>query len=260
MTPAPRHGNMAPMCGRYTLTAPIDSMRALFGFDSSPNLAARYNIAPGQDVPAVRLAGDGTRNLVLVRWGLVPSWARDPAIGNRMINARAETVAEKPSFRSAFRRRRCLIPADGFYEWQVVGKGPKQPPKQPWYIRLEGGAPFAFAGLWEHWQGADGSALETCAIVTTDANAVLAPIHHRMPVILPPDAIAAWLDGPPEAAAPLMAPYRGRMEAWPVATRVNKVENDGPALVEPVAPPAAAAPPTGEAAPPRPAPGQLDLF
>ena len=237
------------MCGRYTLTMPIDSMRALFGFDTLPNLAARYNVSPGQDVPAVRSGEAGNRVLVILRWGLVPSWAKDPAIGNRMINARGDTVAEKPSFRNAFRRRRCLLPADGFYEWQPIGKGPKQ----PWYIRLEGGAPFAFAALWEHWQGADGSELETCTIVTTDANEVLTPIHHRMPVILPPAAFETWLSGEASEALSLIAPYEGRMESWPISTAVNKVANDGPDLLEPVET-------TPPSSPGKPAPGQLDLF
>ena len=234
---------MARMCGRYSLTTPVEAIRALFGFDALPNLAPRYNIAPGQDVAAVRVpaSGDG-REFTAFRWGLVPSWAKDPAIGNRMINARAETVAEKPSFRAAFRHRRCLIPADGFYEWQKQDKGPKQ----PYRITLEGGTPFAFAGLWEHWQDPGGDEIETCTIVTTEANDTLTPIHHRMPVILDENAFEAWLAADPKEAGALLQPYRGRIETTPISTLVNKVANDGPEIIEPVAPPGAPGAPGSE--------------
>lgn len=236
------------MCGRYTLTMPIDSMRELFGFDAQPNLAARYNIAPGQDIPAVRINDAGTgRQLAGFNWGLVPSWVKDPATANHMINARGETIAEKPSFRAAFQRRRCLIPANGFYEWKSTGKGIKQ----PYYIQLEGGAPFAFAGIWERWEGGDGDHWETCAVVTTEATEALMPIHHRMPVILPPEAHETWLTGDVKEVGGLMMPYVGPTEAWPVATLVNKVQNDSPELVEQAEPLAPPAPP---------AQSQLDLF
>ena len=232
------------MCGRYTLTTPLDGMRALFGFDAMVNLAPRHNISPGQDVFVVR----GTeRELVALRWGLIPSWAKDPAIGNRMVNARAESGAEKPSFRSAFKRRRCLIPADGFYEWQ----GAKGGPKQPFHIRLEGGALFAFAGLWEHWLDGAGNEIETCAIVTTEATEALATIHHRMPVILDPAGFDTWLGGEAHDAGALMQPYPGGFETWPVSTRVNKVVNDDASLLEPVT-----IDPSVESAAPR----QLDLL
>ena len=238
---------MRRMCGRYTLTMPVDSMRELFGFDASPNLAPRYNVAPGQDIPAVRFSETGKRELAAFNWGLVPAWAKDPAAINRMINARGETIGEKPTFRAAFRRRRCLIPADGFYEWKSASKGVKK----PYYIRLADGKPFAFAGIWEHWEGGDGDEFLTCAIVTTDANNQLLPIHHRMPVILPPAAHETWLVGDTREVGPLIARYSGSMETWPISTLVNKVQNDGPELLErsEVA-----------AAPEKPIATQMDLF
>ncbi|MBE11744.1 MAG: hypothetical protein CMM35_15680 [Rhodospirillaceae bacterium] len=217
------------MCGRYAITMPVDSMRELFGFEAQPNLGARYNVAPTQEIPAVRTAygGEG-RELAALSWGLVPSWSDNPVTANRMINARGETIAEKPSFRSAFKRRRCLIPANGFYEW----KGDRKGPKQPFYIQLEDGLPFAFAGIWERWEGGDGDHWETCAIVTTNANDALRPIHHRMPVILPPESYDNWLTSEPKDASALMIPYMGEIQTWPVATLVNKVVNDGPELLE----------------------------
>jgi putative SOS response-associated peptidase YedK len=219
------------MCGRFSLTTPTEGLRALFGFDELPNLPPRYNIAPTQDVAAVKLAGKEPKpTFTLFRWGLIPSWAKDPAIGSRMINARAETVGEKPAFRAAFRRRRCLIPADGFYEWEQLPGGAKQ----PWRITVEGGDPFAFAGLWEDWLGADGSEVETCTIVTTEAAPAIAGIHHRMPVILDPADFGGWLHGEPAAAHALLRPYRGPLAAYRVSTRVNSVRNDDAALLEPV--------------------------
>ena len=209
------------MCGRFTLRTPPDAVASAAGLRLGPSpLQPRFNIAPSQSVLAFR-AGEA----VHLRWGLVPSWAKDPAIGSRMINARGETVAEKPSFRAAFRQRRCVVPADGFYEWRAVGKG-----KQPYFLRLKGDRPFAFAGLWERWQGADGTTLETCAIVTTTPNALAATIHDRMPLILGPEAIAPWID-PSTASAPFPA---DAMEAFPVSTRVNRPANDDPMLVAPL--------------------------
>ena len=238
---------MSGMCGRYAITMPIDSMRELFGFEARPNLAERYNVAPTQEIPAVRIGYSGQgRELAAFSWGLVPSWAKDPAAANRMINARGETIAEKSSFRSAFKRRRCLIPANGFYEWKGGVKGPKH----PYFIQLEDGVPFAFAGIWERWEGGDGDHWETCAIVTTDANDALRPIHHRMPVILSPENHETWLTAEPKEAAAFMTPYSGEVEAWPVDTLVNKVQNDGPELVA-----------RSKAAPPeKPKPAQMDLF
>jgi len=222
------------MCGRYTLTTPLEGLRAVFLFEESLNLAARYNIAPTQEVPAIRRGSDDDRrHLVLLRWGLIPSWAKEASIGSRMINARAESVAEKPAYRNAFRRRRCLIPADGFYEWQARPSGPKQ----PYLIAPAAGGPFAFAGLWELWTDkADGETVESFTIVTTEANRRLAAIHHRMPVVLAPADHDAWLD-PAAPADALLALLRPAPEetfvATPVSTRVNAVRNDDPSLIEP---------------------------
>jgi putative SOS response-associated peptidase YedK len=178
------------MCGRYTLTTPAPKLAEHFHLHTVPDLAPRYNIAPTQSVAVVRAAALEGRTLTMARWGLVPSWAADPSIGNRLLNARAETVADKPAFRAALRQRRCLIPADGFYEWQPL-PGRK---KLPYHIRLRRGGPFAFAGLWERWPAPDGRPLESCTILTTEANELVRPIHDRMPVILQEEAYAAWLN------------------------------------------------------------------
>lgn len=211
-------------------------MARLFGVAVPDEHAPRYNIAPSQGILAVRAApdgGDGAREAAVLRWGLVPSWAKDPDIGNRMINARAETVAEKPSFRAAFRRRRCLVPATGFYEWRAASG-----PKQPYTIGMADGGPFAMAGLWEHWTEPDGAAVETCAILTTEANELLRPIHARMPVIVAPSDFDLWLDpalAMPELLAPLLRPFdAAAMAAHPVSRHVNNVRNDDPACLEPV--------------------------
>jgi putative SOS response-associated peptidase YedK len=194
------------MCGRYTQMRTWAELLDLYGIAESlspSNFPARYNIAPTQAVPVVRQQqGSGERELVTLRWGLVPSWAKDIAIGARMINARAETLADKPSFRAAFKERRCLIVADGFYEWQARPKGPKQ----PWFITVEDARPFAFAGLWEEWWDAGSTLIETCTIVTTEANAALRPIHARMPAILPPAA---------------STPGSIRRRRWPTARRCS---------------------------------------
>ena len=220
------------MCGRYTLSArrlerAERALHSLF-----PELDPRYNIAPSQDVPIIRESPEGKYELVMARWGLVPRWAKEPKTGYSMINARAETVAEKPAFRDAFRRRRCLIPADGFYEWKQAGTA-----KQPFHIRLKDGGDFAFAGLWERWRG-EGQEIESCSIIVTDANDLLRPIHDRMPVILDPADYAAWLDPEnrdAEALAQLLKPYpAGQMEAVPVSRRVNSPKVDEASLLEPV--------------------------
>ncbi len=213
------------MCGRYAITLPPEAMRDVFGYVEQPNFPPRFNVAPTQPVPIVRKDDDGQRHFVLVRWGLVPSWARE--VGAKpLINARGETVAEKPSFRNSFRRRRCLVPADAFYEWQARKDGPKQ----PYLIRRPDRAPFAFAGVWEHWQTPEGSELESCAIVTTGANATLKPIHHRMPVILDEADWETWLDTSEtrtkEAAALMQPAPDDLLETVPVSTRVNSVAND----------------------------------
>lgn len=214
------------MCGRYTLTSPTEAIVGLFRLSDRPNLPARYNIAPSQDVPAVRLGPDNAPALVLLRWGLVPAWAKEIAIGHRLINARAETVAEKPSFRAAFKQRRCLIPADGFYEWQKPPPGSKAG-KQPYWIALADATPFAFAGLWESWRAPDGATIESCTIVTCPANELVAPIHARMPVIVGPHDHHQWLAAPPADAARLLKPYAAAaMTARPVSTRVNSPAND----------------------------------
>ena len=227
------------MCGRYTQLMTWRELVELYRLtDDLPalNLPARYNVAPTQAVPAVRLE-DGGRRLVRLRWGLVPSWAKDLKIGAQMINARAETVAEKPAFRGAFKARRCLFPASGFYEWQ---KGPAG--KQPFYVTLADG-PMTFAGLWEAWRSPEGETVESCCILTTEANAAIAEIHHRMPVILSPDAFKAWLDPAREAAQlqALLRPYPAdETQARPVSSRVNSVRNDDAACLDAEAEPAAA--------------------
>lgn len=224
------------MCGRYGFADPARLGLLPLGV-TLPPLAPRFNVAPSQPVPLVRQQG-AVRDALLARWGLVPFWADDPAIGHRLVNARSETAAVKPAFRAAFRHRRALMPADLFYEWQVV---PGQKGKQPWCIRLPDGAPFAMAALWEQWtpKGApEAEPLVTCALLTTDPNATMAPIHDRMPVILPPDAWDAWLDPatPGNAAQALLRPYAGAMEAHPVSTLVNNPRHEDPACALPLAP------------------------
>ena len=221
------------MCGRYTLATPVERLAEEFGFEkSSVELPQSYNVAPTQGVAAVLEEG-GVRRLELLGWGLIPPWADDPQIGSRMINARSETAPEKPSFRRAFRERRCLIPADGFYEWQRTNGA-----KQPFYIHMEDGRPFAFAGLWESWgRGGEGE-IRTCTILTTGANAVVGEIHERMPVILAPDAYDVWLDPSSERdeLTGLLAPYpEDEMEAYPVSRFVNSPSNNDPRCVEPAA-------------------------
>lgn len=195
-------------------------------------MAARYNVAPTQDAAVVVAGEDGSRRLASMRWGLVPYWAKDPEIGNRAINARSETVAEKPAFRDSFKRRRCLVAADGFYEWQKVQGG-----KQPYLLRLEGGAPFAFAGLWDRWHGQRGRVLETFTILTTEPNSLVAPIHDRMPVILPALGRGPWLDraSDTEALRALLAPLGAElMEAVPVSDLINSSANDSLECLQPV--------------------------
>ena len=223
------------MCGRFTLRAPASTVADEFKVLDVPPLAPRFNIAPTQPVAAVRLAAEsGQRQLVRLKWGLVPPWAKDPAIGNRLINARAESVAEKPAFRAAFRRRRCLVVADGFYEWQRSGGR-----KQPYFIRLRDDRPFAFAGLWEFWEGPEHSALETCTLITTGPNELMEPIHNRMPVILAPDDYDRWLDPAiqePDALRPLLRPYpTSAMLALPVSPHVNNPRNDDAECIAPAA-------------------------
>jgi putative SOS response-associated peptidase YedK len=231
------------MCGRYAFYTPMEAVVRLFRVSEihAHEIAPRYNIAPTQESPIVRLSpfldagehGAPPRELALARWGLVPFWAKDVKIGNRQINARAETVAQKPAFRAAFRQRRCLVPADGFFEWQKTAAG-----KQPWYIRAVGGQPLALAGLWELWDPPEGGApLASYAIITTNGNAFMQPLHDRMPVVLTAAAQDAWLD--PATPAPelqaLLAPApEDYLEAWPVSRRVNSPFNEEPSLLDPV--------------------------
>jgi putative SOS response-associated peptidase YedK len=218
------------MCGRYMIIATPEALRALFGYAERPNFPPRYNVAPTQPIPIVRLV-DGKRHFALVRWGLLPSWVKDPKKFSLLINARGESVCDKPAFRAAMKRRRCLIPADGFYEWQAGG-----PRKQPYYIRAKSRQPLAFAGLWETWMGPNGEELETATIVTTAANKTLTPIHDRMPAIVPPQAFDLWLDSanvdPKTAEALIVSAPENLLEAYPISTDVNRVANDNPKLLE----------------------------
>jgi putative SOS response-associated peptidase YedK len=218
------------VCGRFTRTRFTHQVAALF--DALADAADRppsYNIAPTQPVAAIRQEDDG-RHLRMLRWGLIPEWADDRSIGARMINARAETVAEKPAFRAAFRKRRCLIVADGFFEWKTEGKH-----KWPHYFRLKAGEPFAFAGLWEHWSKGE-QPVETCTILTTEANSLLRPVHERMPVILRPDDYGRWLH-PKETAAkllPMLVPFSADlMESRAVSKLVNSPKNNVPECIQP---------------------------
>jgi len=220
------------MCGRFTLGATAATLAAQFDLANVPTWTPRYNIAPTQEVLVVlQPSPQANREARLHRWGLIPPWAKDPSIGNRMINARAETVATKPAFRRAFKERRCLLLADGLYEWQRQERR-----KQPFYIRLRDGRPFAFAGLWEHWEGCEGMAIQSCTILTTTSNEVVGRIHDRMPVILNPTDYDRWLDAgiqEPAVLKPLLRPYPAdEMMAYPVSTRVNNPANDSPECVE----------------------------
>lgn len=225
------------MCGRYSLKTPADTLAEHFRLSKVPSLSPRFNIAPSQPIAIIRAhAPQEKRECVLARWGLIPSWAKDPGIGNKMINARAETVAEKPAFREALARSRCLIPADGYYEWQREGRMGQR--KQPFYIRLLDGHLFAFAGLWERWVGPDGTIVESCAILTTEPNESLKNIHDRMPVILAEADYDQWLDPAVRQAQllqPLLRPYPPEdMTAYPVSPRVNDPAHDDDACIAPL--------------------------
>ena len=221
------------MCGRYSLTSPAESVRRLFGYEGRPNLEPRYNIAPTDEAPVVRLVRDGgARELEMMRWGLVPWWADDIKFGAKAINARAETLAVKPAFREAFRERRCLVAADGFYEWRKEGKL-----RRPFRIARRDGEPFAFAGLWERFTPAGGAAIVSFTIITTEANALLRPLHARMPVMLAAGDYGAWLDRGADALAlhALLRPFAdAELTFFEVSPRVNKVANDDPSVIEPV--------------------------
>ncbi|MFC1936234.1 SOS response-associated peptidase [Chloroflexota bacterium] len=223
------------MCGRFTLTVDANTIQQTFPWLTLPDstLTPRYNIAPNQPIAVV--PNDGQNNLDFFIWGLIPSWAKDPKIGSRLINARSETLREKPSFRSAYKRRRCLVIADGFYEWV---KQPGEKSKIPHYIQMESKEPFAFAGLWEIWHAPDGSVLKTANIITTEPNALIAKLHNRMPVILPKGAYQPWLD-PEEADPPSLQhwlkPYPvEEMMHFPVSRTINSPANDSPDCIQPL--------------------------
>lgn len=250
------------MCGRFGMLHTWTDMFESYSLVSPAlNVQPRFNIAPTQPIVAIIESGSGKGNAAtFFQWGLVPSWAKDISIGSKMINARAETVAEKPAFRAAFRRRRCLIPVSGFYEWQAQSVGPKQ----PFWISAADGGLLTFAGLWESWISADGSELQTATIITTTANEALAPIHARMPVILAPDNFGTWLNVSDETdtavALALLRPAAAEITtAWPVSTRVNSVRNDSASLIDPVES-RTAEQPSGDATPIQPAKSQGDLF
>jgi putative SOS response-associated peptidase YedK len=217
------------MCGRFALKNPTKELKQYYNTQNEVEYAARYNIAPTTAVITIHATPDGSRIMEPMRWGLVPSWAKDVSIGNRMINARSDTVDKKPSYRAAFMRRRCVIPASGFYEWHTETR-------EPYYFSPKEGF-LSLAGLWEHWQSPDGSELHTCTIITTDANALVQPIHERMPVILKGDALNLWLDNTQDVTLlkPLLTAYdETKLNAWPISKRVNSPANDSPELMKAV--------------------------
>ena len=256
------------MCGRYVIISTPDAIRAMFGYAELPNFPPRYNVAPTQPIPVVRL-DNGKRSFALMRWGLLPAWVKDPKTFPLLINARGESVLDKPAFRNAMRRRRCLIPTDGFYEWQPG------PPKRPYFVQAKRGAdgtapPLAFAGLYETWTGPNGEEVDTATIITTTANRTLAAVHERMPVFVKPEAFELWLDCAnveADVAAALIAPAdEALLEVHEVSTAVNRVVNDSAALIAPVPAGAAQAAVSAPAAKekkvkrPKPSDDQASLF
>jgi putative SOS response-associated peptidase YedK len=219
------------MCGRYLITSTPEAMRQLFQYPELPNFPPRYNVAPTQPIPIVRLH-EGRRQFALVRWGLIPPWVKDPKTFSLVLQARSDSVLDKPSFKNAMKRRRCLIPADGFYEWNE-----DTTPRRPYVVRPTHGGPVAFAGLWESWMGPNGEEMETVAVITTDANKTLHPIHHRMPAVIAPEAFDLWLDClnvDDKTAAALLGPApEDLFEAYEISTAVNRVANDHSGLLEP---------------------------
>jgi putative SOS response-associated peptidase YedK len=219
------------MCGRFTLTLEVPALQQELGIKEVPaDWQPRYNIAPTQPIPVV--IDSEARKIEMLRWGLIPYWAKDAAIGNKLINARAETISEKPAFRSAFERRRCLVVANGFYEWKKQGKGPAI----PYFYYREGGKPFAFAGLWENWVNPEGEKVRSCTIITCESNELVRPVHPRMPVVLTGDDLWKWMDGESKAELlAVLAPYeKGDLRVHQVATTVNRPDPEGPELIEPV--------------------------
>jgi putative SOS response-associated peptidase YedK len=234
------------MCGRYALTLPPDAVRRYFDYTDQPNFPPRYNIAPTQPVPVLHLQ-DGVRRFRLMRWGFLPGWVKDPKEFPLVINIRSETVREKASFRAAFLRRRALMPADGFYEWQKLGRD-----SRPFLLRRPDRGPLAFAALHETWSSPDGSEIDTAALVNTTANGVIAAIHERSPVILPPEHFDAWLDPatPPDAARSLLQPPPDDLlEMIPIGRAVNKVANDDAAVQAPIGPDVSDDPPPSKPKP-----------
>jgi putative SOS response-associated peptidase YedK len=221
------------MCGRFSRSTSVGEFSRRFDARSIDDILPSYNVAPGQSVLTARVTPDQGRHLVALKWGLVPHWAREAKIGYRMINARSETVREKPAYRGPYRRQRCLVAVDGFYEWQTV-----EGQKQPYYFHLMSGEPLAFAGLWDSWTNPDGEPLQTCTLLTTQGNSLISPIHDRMPVILSPEDYDLWLDpaiDDPGNLMPVFEPYPGDlMESVPVSPRVNSPKNDDPECVAPV--------------------------
>jgi putative SOS response-associated peptidase YedK len=221
------------MCGRFALKAPPRSIQEHFDLPETVDLSPRYNIAPSQEIAVVRLLpGKNFRQLDMLRWGLIPGWARDIKISYKMINARAETLAQKPAFRAAFKKRRCLIAADGFYEWLHSGGN-----KQPFFVHMKNGSVFGFAGLWETWKSSEGNIVESCAIITTTANNLIRKVHDRMPVVLHPAQYDAWLadESPEDFLLQLLTPYpANEMEAFRVSQEVNSPRNDIPACLQPI--------------------------
>lgn len=213
------------MCGRFDLHLPIEFLSDVFGISFSPDLQPHYNIAPSQQILVIRTTEDGSRHFAFLRWGLIPSWTKDPSIGSRMINARSETVDVKPAFRRALKHRRCIIPANGFYEWEEVGNK-----KKPFYVKMKDNSPMIFAGLWDHWKAPEGNEIESCTILTTSSNDLIKPLHDRMPVILDMHDVNLWLDSQvtdPEKLKDLFVPCSpDKMEMFPVSDMVNSPKND----------------------------------
>lgn len=246
------------MCGRYIIITSPDELRRLFGYPDQPNFPPRYNVAPTQPIPIVRMT-EGQRRFALVRWGLMPPWVKDPKAFTLLINARGESAHEKPSFKNAMKRRRCLIPADGFYEW----KG-----RQPYLVRRQGGGPLAFAGVWETWSGPNGEEMESAAIVTVEASPLLRQVHHRMPVMLTPEAYDVWLDcdnvPAQEAVSAISVLPDAQLETYPVSPVVNRTAHDAPDAIAPCAAPAeeaaVAAPKPRARSAPKPDERQPSLF
>ncbi len=221
------------MCGRFTLQEPPELLAEIFGLIEIPVFPSRYNIAPSQQVPVIRKDAGGRNHVGLLHWGLIPSWAKDQSIGSRMINARAETVHEKPAFRIAIRCRRCIIPSSGFFEWKLENGR-----KIPYYVRLKGDSPMCFAGIWDNWKSPEGNIIESFSILTTSSNKLIEPLHARMPVLLHPEEFSLWLCREvtdPEKLKHLYQPYPADlMEMYPVSQLVNSPKNEGAELIEPV--------------------------